>query len=135
LEKKHFTEKAIPKLILDNGIEITNQDEILTQKKIFYEALYTGKGIVVSDNYFIFFDENNPFIKRLNLEESEALEGDVKPEEMLVALTKMNNGKSQGLEGFTTEFYNCFWSDLKYFGVRSFNQAYTRGYLSVSQRQ
>jgi len=71
----------------------------------------------------------------LNLEESEALEGDIKPEEMLVALTKMNNGKSQGLEGFTTEFYNRFWSDLKYFAVRSFNQAYTRGYLSVSQRQ
>jgi hypothetical protein len=40
---------------------------------------------------------NNPFIKRLNLEESEALEGDIKPEEMLVALTNMNNGKSQGL--------------------------------------
>jgi hypothetical protein len=48
---------------------------------------YTGKGTVVSDNYFIFFDENNPFIKILNLEESEALEGDIKPEEMLVALT------------------------------------------------
>ena len=70
----------------------------------------------------------------MNLEESEALEGDIKPEEMLVALTNMNNGKSQGLEGFTTEFYNRFWSDLKYFGVRSFNQAYTRSYLSVSQR-
>ena len=90
---------------------------------------------MISDNHFIIFDENNPFIKRLNLEESEALEGDIKPEEMLVALTSTNNGKSQGLEGFTTEFYNCFWSDLKYFGVRSFNQAYTRSYLSVSQRQ
>jgi hypothetical protein len=31
---------------------------------------------VVSDNHFIFFDENNPFIKNLNLEESEALEDD-----------------------------------------------------------
>jgi hypothetical protein len=71
----------------------------------------------------------------LNLGESEALAGDIKPEEMLVALTNMNNGKSQGLERFTTEFYTCFWSDLKYFAVRSFNQAYTRGYLSVSQRQ
>ena len=90
---------------------------------------------MVSDNHFIFFDENNPFIKKLNLEESEALEGDIEPDEMLVALTNMNNGTSQGLEGFTTEFYNCFWSDLKHFAVRSFNQAYTRGYLSVSQRQ
>ena len=35
LEKRHFTEKAIPKLILDNGIEITNQDDILTQQKYF----------------------------------------------------------------------------------------------------
>ena len=34
LEKRHFTEKAIPKLILDNGIEITNQDDILTTKNI-----------------------------------------------------------------------------------------------------
>jgi hypothetical protein len=72
LEKRHFTAKAIPKLILDNGFEITNQDDILTQQHIFYEALYTSKGTVVSDNHFIFVDENNPFINKLNLEESEA---------------------------------------------------------------
>jgi hypothetical protein len=41
----------------------------------------------------------------------------------------------ESLQGSTTEFYKFFWSDLKYFAVRSFNQAYTRGYLSVSQRQ
>ena len=83
MEKRHFTEKAIPKLILDNGIEITNQDDILTQQKIFYEALYTNKGTVVSDNHFIFFDENNPFIKKLNLEETEALEGDLNQKKCL----------------------------------------------------
>jgi hypothetical protein len=33
LKNRHFTEKAIPKLNLDNGI-----DEILTQQTIFYEA-------------------------------------------------------------------------------------------------
>jgi hypothetical protein len=51
-----------------------------------WETNYTSKGTVVSDNHFIFFEENNPFIKKLNLEESEALEGDLKPDEMLVAL-------------------------------------------------
>ena len=40
LEKKHFTEKAIPKLILDNGIEITNQDDILTTKNILWSIIY-----------------------------------------------------------------------------------------------
>jgi hypothetical protein len=53
LKKRHFTEKAIPKLILDNGFEITNQDDILTQQHIFYEALYTSKGTVVRDRPFI----------------------------------------------------------------------------------
>jgi hypothetical protein len=56
---------------------------------------------VVSDNNFIFFYENNPFIKKLNLEESEALEGDLKPEEMLVALKNMKN-----LQGSTDSFSN-----------------------------
>jgi hypothetical protein len=50
-----------------------------------YEALYTSKGTVVSDNHFIFFYENNLFIKKLNLEEREALEGDLKPEEIAIA--------------------------------------------------
>jgi hypothetical protein len=114
LEKRHFTEKVISKLILDNGIKITNEDDILTQQKIFYEALYTSKGTVVSDNHFILLDENNPFIKKLNLEKSEALESELNPEEMFVALKIMKNGKSPGLDGFTTEFYKKFWSDLKY---------------------
>jgi hypothetical protein len=77
LEKRHFTEKAIPKLIVDNGIEITNQDDIKTQQKIFYEALYTSKGTVVSDNHFIILTKIIPYIKKLNLEESEALKGDI----------------------------------------------------------
>jgi hypothetical protein len=60
---------------------------------------------VVSDNNFIFFYENNPCIKKLNLEESEALEGDLKPEEMLVALKNMKNGKSPELDGFTNKIF------------------------------
>jgi hypothetical protein len=42
LEKRHFAEKAIPKLILDNGFEITNQDDILIQQHIFYQAYTRG---------------------------------------------------------------------------------------------
>jgi hypothetical protein len=50
----------------------------------------------------------------LCIELSEALEGVLKPEEMLLALKNMKNGKSPELDGFTTEFYNFFWSDLKF---------------------
>ena len=41
LEKRHFTEKIIPKLILNNGTEITNQADILKEQKSFYENLYS----------------------------------------------------------------------------------------------
>jgi hypothetical protein len=50
---------------------------------------------------------------------------------MLVTLKNMKNGKYPGLDGFTTELYKFFWSDLKYFAVRSFNQAYTRGVSEI----
>ena len=43
LEKRNFTEKIIPKLILDNGTEITNQADILKEQKSFYENLYSCK--------------------------------------------------------------------------------------------
>ena len=39
---------------------------------------------------------------------------------MLMALKNMKNGKSPGLDGFTTVFYIFFWSDLNYFTVRTF---------------
>ena len=40
----------------------------------------------------------------------------------------MKNGKSPGMDGFTTEFYKFFW-------IRSFNHGYEKGHLSVTQRQ
>jgi hypothetical protein len=36
---------------------------LFRQQQIFCEALYTGKGTVVSDNHFIFFYENNLLLK------------------------------------------------------------------------
>ena len=47
----------------------------------------------------------------------------------------MKNGKLPGLDDFTIEFYNFFWNDLNPVLIRSFNQRYEKGYLSISQRQ
>jgi hypothetical protein len=43
----------------------------------------------------------------------------------------MKNGKSPGMDGFTTEFYKFFWKDINAFLVRSFNHGYEKGHLSV----
>jgi hypothetical protein len=39
LDKRHYTEKSIPKLIPDDNTEITDQKLILQQQKLFYENL------------------------------------------------------------------------------------------------
>ena len=41
LEKRQNSDPCISRLILDNGQEITNPDEILKQQKFFYKNLYT----------------------------------------------------------------------------------------------
>jgi hypothetical protein len=58
------------------------------------------------------------------------LEGELTPQETLSALKLMKNGKSPGMDGFTTEFYKFFWKDINPFLIRSFNHGYEKGHLS-----
>ena len=47
----------------------------------------------------------------------------------------MKNNKSPGSDGFTTEFFKCFWKQLGEFIVRSLNYGFQVGKLSTTQRQ
>ena len=62
LEKRHYQEKLIPKLIKENDQEITNLEDILVEQKLYYEKLYTKK--TLDDNPHNFFDDLNPFINK-----------------------------------------------------------------------
>ena len=47
----------------------------------------------------------------------------------------MKNCKSPGNDGFTSEFFKFFWSDVGVFILRSLNYAYRTDSLSVTQKQ
>ena len=47
----------------------------------------------------------------------------------------MKNGKSPSNDGFTSEFFKFFWSDLGHFILRSLNFAYLNDCLSVTQKE
>ena len=56
---------------------------------------------------------------------------DITMEECGKSLKALQNNKSPGSDGFTTEFYKFFWSDIKHFVFESFSSALTQGHLSL----
>ena len=48
---------------------------------------------------------------------------------------KMKNNKSPGSDGFPADFFKVFWSRLKYFVLKSLNEAFSKKELSVTMRQ
>ena len=121
LEKRQYNEKIIPKLINDRGDEIVDQFEILNEQKLFYEKLYTSSDPVIAQEHEdIFFDSKNPYINKLSDEQKLKIEGKLDKFECLNSLKNMKNGKSPGLDGFTTEFYKFFWIDLNEYLLNSY---------------
>ena len=136
LEKRHYNEKIIPKLIDENEREITDQTEIIEKQKLFYEKLYSSSNPVFDrEHEKLFFDKNNPYLNFLSEEEMQLCEGNLRRGECLEALKSMKNSKSPGIDGFTAEFYKFFWSDLSEFLINSYNYSFDQGSLSISQTQ
>ena len=137
LESRNFTSKIIPKVEREDGQIITNQKDILMETKLFYETLYkdrdcSGNGCKITD---LETDLKNLDFQKLTLEEQMSLEGEITASEASITLQKMNNNRSPGSDGFSTEFFKFFWKDLKFFVVESLNYGFKVGELSVTQKQ
>ena len=59
----------------------------------------------------------------------------ISKEECLTALKEFKNNKTPGTDGFSAEFYKFFWSDLGTEMTASFNYAFQKGSLSISQKR
>ena len=72
---------------------------------------------------------------KLNDEEKMSIEGIVTEYECACALKQMNNNKSPGSDGLTTELFKIFWNDIKQFYVKSLNYSFETGNLTTLQKQ
>ena len=133
LENRNFISKIIPRIEKENGDIITKQDDILEEICSFYKKLYSQNTDIeeVDLEELLKYDG----ISKLKKCESEKLEGLISKSEAGYILKSMKNNKSPGSDGFTTEFFKCFWKYLGTFIVRSLNYGYTIGQLSITQRQ
>ena len=55
--------------------------------------------------------------------------------ELTKALKNMKNNKSQGTDGFSSDFFKVFWKKIGIFVMRSANHSYNIAELSLIQRQ
>jgi hypothetical protein len=77
----------------------------------FYRDLYTSNGDIEDDRFENFV--HNLEIPNLQDLEKEELEGEITLEEYKEVLNTFSSGKSPGEDGFTREFYNCFFDLLR----------------------
>lgn len=130
LEKRHFVSKSMARLTDKHGIDLNDQKEILNEVHTFYKSLY--KKDVVEDCEIGELVSNIP---HLDINEANDLEGEITLEEAGFALKNMKNNKSPGTDGFTAEFFKCFWGKIGVFVVRALNAGFRRGELSSVQKE
>lgn len=119
----------LAEVINDQGIHISDQSKILQEQFTFYKNLYSNRDIDSADDSF--FIHNS----KLTQEQQDLCEGNLSYEECYMSLKGMENGKSPGSDGFTTDFYKFFWKDLGPFVYRSLFFGYECGQFSDFQCQ
>ena len=111
---------------------MTNEDEILNEIETFYKQLYSS-GLDENDLFDLFVQSLKT--PKLQDQQRNELEGEITLAECKVVLRTFSNGKSPGEDGFTWEFYNCFFDLLGQDLVNCFNEAYVKGEMSISHRR
>ena len=136
LEKRNFEKKVIAQLKIENG-EIMK--EINKELESFYSDLL---GTKFADSYPpTAFDENfNEFIQNLEIpklspKELTPLESELSIDEVKIVLNSFQNKKSPGDDVFSKEFYKTFFDIIGTHLLNSYNEAFCKGQLSISQRR
>ena len=132
LEKRNYNRRLIKKLEGAEGTTLTNEDEILNGIETFYKQLYNS-GTDENDSFDLFVQSLKT--RKLQDQQRNELEGEITLAECKVVLRTFSSGKSPGKDGFTWEFYDCFFDLLGQDLVNCFNEAYVKGELSISQRR
>ena len=133
LENRNFVSKRMSSLINNEGRELFKDTEIRSEVQNFYKSLYSSREQAITDvNLDNLLGIDTPKLTDL---EAMSLEGEITLREAGNFLKTMQNNKSPGSTGFTTEFFKFFWKDIGVFVVKSINFGFFLGALSQTQRE
>lgn len=135
LEKSRAAHNTVYRIRDSNGETKTNEIDILTTIKDYYENLYreTIDTERIEENSDKFVSELD--IPTLNQRERDMCDQDITEAELLAAIKVMKNGSSPGSDGIPVEFYKMFWNQIKSPLLDNFKLSFAKGELSYSQRK
>ena len=116
-----------------NEQETSDPIEIIRCLKDFYSNLYTRRSNKTEDECIAYLRRIN--IPKLTDDERNVCEGKLTKMEIWNALNSMGNNKSPGNDGFSKEFYVCFFQEIHSYLLDALNLSFINGHLSISQRQ
>ena len=131
LEKCRRAEQCIRILTKDNLDTISETKDLLAETHSFYKSLFSAQPC----------DENvqanflSGCYPNLSEEACASCEGMLTNEELKKAVYSMENDKSPGIDGLTTNFYKQFWPILGDKLTSVCNHAFHAGHLSITQRR
>ena len=110
LEKSNYNKKTIRELRIQDDSIMRNETAILEQIENYYRNLFTSE-LTFSEAAYDTFTRNVE-IPKLSEDVQETLEGPLTYEECKKTLETFQNDKAPGEDGFTVEFYSCFFELL-----------------------
>ena len=136
LEKHNGVLRHIPKLIVDKEdtkVTITNQEDIEEETFKYYGKLFSCQDNG-EDDIETFLNETCESCPRITSNQKSKMEGLLTDQEITYYIKSCKNNVSPGSTGYTNEFYNFFWRDLRVFILNSINHSFQTGTLPITQR-
>ena len=131
LENQQKTKQTIKILMKNNLDTITETHDIITETHTFYKNLYTAQQTEPhKQTEFL-----NIVTPTLTQQDRNLCEGHITENELQTLLKTMENNKSPGLDGLSTNFYKHFWPILGHELTHVYNYAFDHGQLPLTQRR
>lgn len=132
LEKRQQANHTIKTLTRDNLDTISDTRDIVAETYYFYKNLYTAENTdITAENEML----NTHAVPSLPEANRLSCDDKLTESELHKALLSMENNKSPGNDGLTTNFYKHFWNIFGSELTKVYNYAFEQGSLSATQRR
>ena len=130
LEKRNSNRKSI-QYIESEGLTITKQKDIMSLFSQTLKQKYSPQQDFEPDSSFI----KNNITGTLSEEEKSLLNKEITFDELTTALKCMKKGKTPGSNGFSVDFFRCFWNPVGIFLFRAFQESHSKGTILQTHRE